>query len=115
MSNIAIVYAVDAHRPIAGEVVVSQLSFKGMCPQSIEKDLSNILLAAFGFLLSFYTNPWIDSAGYLNAFGALAGICAAILILWIPLFLWGKQIRVWSLGLRVMKGVHWGEDREVGE
>ncbi|KAJ5628046.1 hypothetical protein N7490_010274 [Penicillium lividum] len=99
VSNIVIVYAVDAHRPIAGEVVVSQLSFK----------------AAFGFLLSFYTNPWIDSAGYVNAFGALAGICAAILILWIPLFLWGRQIRVWSLGLRVMKGVRWGEDREVGE
>ncbi|KAJ5938032.1 hypothetical protein N7454_004374 [Penicillium verhagenii] len=99
VSNIAIVYAVDAHRPIAGEVVVSQLSFK----------------AAFGFLLSFYTNPWIDSAGYLNAFGALAGICAAILILWVPLFFWGKQIRVWSMGLRIMKGVRWGEDREVGE
>ncbi|KAJ5904332.1 hypothetical protein N7504_006715 [Penicillium tannophilum] len=99
VSNIAIVYAVDAHRPIAGEVVVSQLSFK----------------AAFGFLLSFYTNPWIDSAGYLNALGALAGICAAILILWIPLFIWGKQIRIWSLRLRVMKGVRWGEDREVGE
>ena len=29
VSNIAIVYTVDAHRPIAGEVVVSELSFKG--------------------------------------------------------------------------------------
>lgn len=29
VSNIVLVYAVDAHRPIAGEVVVSQLSFKG--------------------------------------------------------------------------------------
>ncbi|KAL2824343.1 major facilitator superfamily domain-containing protein [Aspergillus pseudoustus] len=99
VSNIAIVYAVDAHRPIAGEVVVSELSFK----------------AAFGFLLSFYTNPWIESAGYINAFGALAGISAAILVLWIPLYIWGKKIRVWSLGLRVLKGVHWGADREVGE
>ncbi|KAL2844854.1 MFS transporter [Aspergillus pseudodeflectus] len=99
VSNIAIVYAVDAHRPIAGEVVVSELSFK----------------AAFGFVLSFYTNPWIESAGYINAFGALAGICAAILVLWIPLYIWGKEIRVWSLGLRVLKGVHWGADREVGE
>jgi hypothetical protein len=115
VSNIAIVYAVDAHRPIAGEVVVSQLSFKGMHTQSVEKYSSNTFLAAFGFLLSFYTNPWIDSAGYLNALGALAGICAAILILWIPLFIWGKQVRIWSLGLRAMKGVRWGEDREVGE
>jgi hypothetical protein len=72
-------------------------------------------LAAFGFVLSFYTNPWIESAGYINAFGALAGICAAILVLWIPLYISGKEIRVWSLGLRVLKGVHWGADREVGE
>ncbi|KAJ5291705.1 hypothetical protein N7478_000956 [Penicillium angulare] len=99
VSNVALVYAIDAHRPIAGEVVVSQLSFK----------------AAFGFLLSFYTNPWIDSSGYINAFGSLAGICAAVLIMWIPLYLWGRQIRVWSLGLWIMKGVRWESDREVGE
>ncbi|KAJ5097126.1 hypothetical protein N7456_007847 [Penicillium angulare] len=30
VSNVALVYAIDAHRPIAGEVVVSQLSFKGV-------------------------------------------------------------------------------------
>ena len=118
VTNTAIVYAVDAHRPIAGEVVVSQLSFKGMHVNIYDMDSTVFLtddLAAFGFLLSFYTNPWIDSAGYVNSFGALAGICAAVLIFWIPFYFWGKHIRVWSLGWRVMRGVHWGADREVGE
>ncbi|KAJ5987341.1 hypothetical protein N7451_011706 [Penicillium sp. IBT 35674x] len=35
VSNIAIVYAIDAHRPIAGEVVVPQLSFKDYREESI--------------------------------------------------------------------------------
>ncbi|KAJ5380056.1 uncharacterized protein N7496_002484 [Penicillium cataractarum] len=99
VSNIVLVYAVDAYRPIAGEVIVSQLSFK----------------AAFGFLLSFYTNPWIDSTGYMNSFGTLAGICAAVLIMWIPLYFWGIEIRAWILRSRIGKGIRWGEDREVGE
>ncbi|CAI7644042.1 unnamed protein product [Penicillium bialowiezense] len=96
---ISILYAVESHRPIAGEVVVSQLSFKG----------------AFGFLLSFYTNPWIDSAGYSTCFGILAGINAAVLIMWIPLYIWGKQIRAWYTQLRLTRFIQWKPDREVGE
>jgi hypothetical protein len=71
--------------------------------------------AAFGFLLSFYTNPWIESTGYTSSFGTLAGTCAAILVLWIPLYIWGKEIRIWSLGLSALQGVRWDADREVGE
>ena len=71
--------------------------------------------AAFGFLLSFYTNPWIAGSGYTNAFGAMAGICAAILVLWIPIYLFGKRIRHATLKWRVMKSVQWNIDREVGE
>lgn len=73
------------------------------------------LLAAFGFLLSFYTNPWIAGSGYQNAFGAMAGISAAILLMWIPFYIYGKQIRHASLKWKVMKTVVWDVDREVGE
>jgi hypothetical protein len=75
----------------------------------------DIDIAAFGFLLSFYTNPWIAQSGYLNAYGEMAGISAAILILWIPLYIWGKKIRhaTWKWG--IIKYAHWDEDREVGE
>jgi len=97
--NVAIVYTVDAYRPIGGEVVVTQLVFK----------------ACFGFLLSFYTNPWIQKSGYAGAFGEMAGISAAILIMWIPFYFYGKRIRHASLEWKVLRWVKWNLDREVGE
>lgn len=98
-TNVALVYTIDCYRPIAGEVTLTVMAFK----------------SAFGFLLSFYTNPWIEKSGYQNAYGAMAGISAAVLIFWVPLYLWGKRIRhaTWHWG--VTSYVKWDEDREVGE
>lgn len=76
---------------------------------------TNTNIAAFGFLLSFYTNPWIDKVGYQNAFGTMAGIAAVVLLCWIPLFVWGKRIRHASWKWRVTSYVRWDNDREVGE
>ncbi|KIW99951.1 uncharacterized protein Z518_10879 [Rhinocladiella mackenziei CBS 650.93] len=98
-TNVSLVYTVDAYRPVAGEVVTTQLAFK----------------AAFGFLLSFYTNPWIQKSGYLDAFGAMAGISAAVLLGWIFFFVFGKRIRHASVKWRIMKSAQWDLDREVGE
>jgi hypothetical protein len=69
----------------------------------------------FGFLLSFYTNPWVEQAGYLNAYGAMAGIAAAVLIMWVPLYIWGKQIRHATWNWPILSYIHWEDDREVGE
>jgi len=98
-TNVALVYVIDAYRPIAGEVTLTTMGFK----------------SAFGFLLSFYTNPWIEKSGYVNAYGAMAGISAAVLIMWVPLYIWGKRIRhaTWNWG--ITSYVHWDDDREVGE
>ncbi|KAL0259835.1 hypothetical protein SLS55_005575 [Diplodia seriata] len=99
-TNVSLVYTIDAYRPVAGEVTVTQLAFK----------------SAFGFLLSFYTNPWIAQAGYERAFGAMAGISGAVLLGWIPFYLFGKRIRhaTWQWGF-VRRMAHWDQDREVGE
>ena len=72
--------------------------------------------SAFGFLLSFYTNPWVQKAGYMNAYGAMAGISGGLLLLVVPFFLFGHQIREssWNWGI-IRKFVHWDDDREVGE
>ena len=72
--------------------------------------------AAFGFLLSFYTNPWIAQSGYQNAFGAMAGISAAVLAMWVPFFFFGRHIRQASLHWPIVaKIIEWHADREVGE
>ena len=119
--NSVIVYVVDAYRPIAGEAIVAMLAFKGKCAiplfstRGLTTTNSTFYIAAIGFLLSFYINPWIESSGYVTAFGTLAGIQAAILLMWVPLYIWGKTIRHATLKWEVMKGVRWDDDREVGE
>jgi hypothetical protein len=72
--------------------------------------------SAFGFLLSFYTNPWVQKSGYLRAYGAMAGISGGLLLGVIPFYLFGHTIRAksWRWGL-IRKFVHWDGDREVGE
>jgi hypothetical protein len=71
--------------------------------------------SAFGFLLSFYTNPWIDQAGYQTAYGIMAAISAAVILCALPLYYWGKAIRHATWSWPVISYIHWDEDREVGE
>ncbi|QKX60210.1 uncharacterized protein TRUGW13939_07353 [Talaromyces rugulosus] len=97
--GITVVYTIDCYRPISGEVVVSQVVFKSFIT----------------FLMSFYANPWVNRDGYAGVFGAMAGFSFVVLALWIPLYIWGKQIRHATLKWRVMRRIHWDLDRETGE
>ncbi|POR39623.1 Putative MFS-type transporter [Tolypocladium paradoxum] len=98
-TNICLVYVIDAYRPVAGEITLAVMGFKSL----------------FGFLLSFYTNPWINESGYQNAYGAMAGISAGVLIMWIPLYFCGKKVRHSTWKWPMVSFVHWNDDREVGE
>ncbi|KAI0600177.1 major facilitator superfamily domain-containing protein [Biscogniauxia sp. FL1348] len=98
-NNVCLVYVIDAYRPIAGEITLTILGFKAM----------------FGFLLSFYTNPWVQQSGYLNAYGTMAAISGFIILMWIPLYIWGKTIRHVTWNWRLLSYFHWDDDREVGE
>ena len=71
--------------------------------------------AAIMFLMGFYANPWVERDGYAGAFAAMAGICFFVLALWIPLYIWGRQIRRASFKWRLNALVHWNSDRETGE
>ena len=117
-TNVALVYTIDSYRPIAGEITLTTMAFKckllALSPHQYSF-LNNDEIAAFGFLLSFYTNPWIEKSGYLNAYGAMAGISAAVLIFWVPLYIWGKRVRHATWHWSITSYVHWDEDREVGE
>lgn len=98
-TNICLVYLIDAYRPVAGEITLAVMGFK----------------ALFGFLLSFYTNPWVSKSGYQNAYGTMAALSAAALLMGVPLYLWGKRIRHVSWQWPVISYIHWHADREVGE
>ncbi len=98
-TNIALVYIIDAYRPIASEITLTVMGFKSM----------------FGFLLSFYTNTWVTEAGYQTAYGIMAAISAAVILCWVPLYVWGKSIRQVTWQWPVVSYLHWDDDREVGE
>lgn len=98
-TNVCLVYVIDAYRPVAGEVTVTVMGFKSI----------------FGFLLSFYTNPWVDDAGFMDAYGSMAGIAAFVILGWIPLYIWGSRIRRATLSWPALRFVKWSVDREVGE
>jgi hypothetical protein len=70
----------------------------------------------FGFLLSFYTNPWVTAAGYAAAYGQMAAIAAAVLLMSAPLYVWGRRVRAATLEWRMFASVvRWADDRDVGE
>ncbi|KAH8597367.1 major facilitator superfamily domain-containing protein [Bisporella sp. PMI_857] len=98
-TNISLVYTIDVYRPIAGEITVTSMAWKSL----------------FGFLLSFYTNPWIDKVGYISAYGTMAAIAFFVLALSAPLYIFGHRINSASWKWRIVKYVLWNKDREVGE
>ncbi|KZP09636.1 MFS transporter [Athelia psychrophila] len=95
-TNIAMMYAIDVYKPIAGEVVVAVVGFKGI----------------IGFGLSFGTNLWVDSQGYQNAFGQMAAIAGVFLLGGLIFMFWGKKIRVASFEWRIVTWSKWHADRD---
>lgn len=98
-TNVCLVYVIDAYRPVAGEITLAVMGFKSM----------------FGFLLSFYTNQWVAQSGYQDAYGVMAAIAAAVILMFLPLYWWGKKIRHVTWSWPVISYIHWDDDREVGE
>jgi hypothetical protein len=47
----------------------------------------------FGFGFSYGIIPWITRSGYAGTFGALAGMQFGVVLLGLPLWYFGKQIR----------------------
>ncbi|UKZ81785.1 hypothetical protein TrVFT333_009558 [Trichoderma virens FT-333] len=72
-------------------------------------------LPCFGFLLSFYTNPWIERVGYSIAFGTMAAITGVVLLAGLLFYFFGKEIRHTSLRWQALRFVLWNKDRELGE
>lgn len=112
-------YCIDAYRPIAGEVTVTQLAFKCelfyvLPPETFICADKCSTTACFGFLLSFHTNVWVEK-GYGIAYGEMAAISGGCLLFSIPIYIWGRQIRFASMKWKVVQFINWDNDREVGE
>ncbi|KAI9778269.1 MAG: hypothetical protein M1839_008293 [Geoglossum umbratile] len=87
-STTAITFCVDSYRQYAGEALVT-LNFS-----------KNIF---HGLVFSLFLNRWLDAQGSKRVFLALGGIQMACLAFTIPLYIFGKRARMWTVRMNFME------------
>ncbi|KAH0538816.1 hypothetical protein FGG08_004592 [Glutinoglossum americanum] len=87
-STTAITFCVDSYRQYAGEALVT-LNFS-----------KNVF---HGLVFSLFFNHWLDAQGPKRVFLALGGIQLACLAMTIPLYIFGKRARMWTVRKNFME------------
>ncbi|PGH12659.1 hypothetical protein AJ79_04159 [Helicocarpus griseus UAMH5409] len=87
-STTSITFAVDSYRQYAGEALVT-LNFS-----------KNVL---HGFVFSLFFVQWLKADGARDVFVALGGIHIACMLTTIPMYIYGKRARMWTVRERLME------------
>jgi hypothetical protein len=87
-STTAITFCVDSYRAYAGEALVT-LNFS-----------KNIF---HGLVFSLFFNTWLAADGSKRVFVALGGIQLAFMLLTIPMYIFGKRARMWTVRKNFME------------
>ena len=87
-STTAITFAVDSYRQYAGEALVT-LNFS-----------KNIL---HGLVFSLFFNRWLHAEGSRDVFIAIGGIQIACLLTTVPMYIYGKRARMWTVRKGLME------------
>ncbi|KAJ5889046.1 hypothetical protein N7495_009087 [Penicillium taxi] len=87
-STTAITFCVDSYRQYAGEALVT-LNFS-----------KNVL---HGLIWSLFIVDWLDADGSRTVFLSIGGIQLFFLFLTIPMYIYGKRARMWTVRKRLME------------
>ncbi|KAJ5473029.1 hypothetical protein N7530_007030 [Penicillium desertorum] len=87
-STTAITFCVDSYRQYAGEALVT-LNFS-----------KNIL---HGLIFSLFIVDWLDANGSRTVFLSIGGIQLFFMLMSIPMYLYGKRARMWTVRKRLME------------
>ena len=87
-STTSITFAVDSYRQYAGEALVT-LNFS-----------KNVF---HGLVFSLFFNRWLESDGSRNVFLAIGGVQIACLMTTVPMFIYGKRARMWTVRRNLME------------
>ncbi|KAH9832419.1 Major facilitator superfamily sugar transporter [Teratosphaeria destructans] len=87
-STTAITFAVDSYRQYAGEALVT-LNFS-----------KNIF---HGLVFSLFFNRWLVADGSRLVFGVLGAVHVACLLLTVPMYVFGKRARMWTVRANLME------------
>lgn len=87
-STTSITFAVDSYRQYAGEALVT-LNFS-----------KNVF---HGLVFSLFFNEWLEADGSKDVFLAIGGIQIACLLTTIPMYIYGKRARMWTVRKNLME------------
>jgi MFS family permease len=87
-STTAVTFVVDSYRQYAGEALVT-LNFS-----------KNIL---HGFIFSLFFPHWLEASGPKDVFLAVGGIQLGCMFFSIPMYIWGKRARMWTVRKNLME------------
>lgn len=114
-STTAITFCVDSYRQYAGEALVTlNFSKSKSFPFKTHRITSPFpfKLATDGFwatdvfhglVFSLFFNRWLESDGSKNVFLTLGGIQLGCLLLTIPMYIYGKRARMWTVRMNLME------------
>lgn len=87
-STTAITFCVDSYRQYAGEALVTLNWSKNVF---------------HGLIFSLFIVDWLDAQGSRTVFLALGGIQLGCLLFSIPMYIYGKRLRMWTVRKRLME------------
>jgi MFS family permease len=87
-STTSITFAVDSYRQYAGEALVTL---------NVSKNILH------GLVWSLFFNRWLESDGSRLVFNCIGGIQLACLLTTIPMYIWGKRGRMWTVRRNLME------------
>jgi MFS family permease len=87
-STTSITFAVDSYRQYAGEALVTL---------NVSKNILH------GLVWSLFFNRWLEKDGSRLVFNCIGGIQLACLLTTIPMYIWGKRGRMWTVRRNLME------------
>jgi MFS family permease len=103
-STTAVTFVVDSYRIYAGEALVTLNFSKSMTASSTIRNLwltfTDIL---HGFIFSLFFPHWLESSGSKQTFLAIGGIQLCCMLFSIPMYIYGKRARMWTVRKNLME------------
>ncbi|KAH3915484.1 hypothetical protein HBI56_149610 [Parastagonospora nodorum] len=87
-STTAVTFVVDSYRVYAGEALVTL---------NVSKNILH------GFIFSLFFPHWLESSGSKNTFLAIGGIQLGCMLFSIPMYIYGKRARMWTVRKNLME------------
>jgi MFS family permease len=105
-STTAITFCVDSYRQYAGEALVTLNFTKSMHYPFFSSELTNLFLhldIVHGLVFSLFIVDWLDADGFRTVYLAIGGIQLFFLLMSIPMYMYGKRARMWTVRKRLME------------